>query len=162
MLTSDTIIFIDNYFTKPKLAMALKAKRIAVCRAMKPSQSNLPALLVKMKKVFAKYVLYRVLASVIQNDILHVSLKDNSLVLALITAYGVREVNDTVSKKRNYSSKTSTNSRVILPAFQENEQPVSEKGFAIPKLFYYYNKHIEEVNQFNALVAAYTSQWACN
>ena len=129
---------------------------------MKPSRSNLPALLVKMKKVFAKNIPYGVLAAVVQNDVLHVAWQDNNLVLALTTAYGVHEVDDTVSKKRKRPSKTSTNARVVLPAFQEDEQPVSEKEFAVPKLFYYYNKHMGEVDRFNALVAVYTSQQACN
>ena len=113
-----------------------------------------------MKKVvFAKDVLYRVLAAVVQNDVLHVAWQDNNLVLALTTSYSVHEVDDTVSKKRTRPSKTSTNARIVLPAFQENGQPVSEKEFAVPKSFYYY---MGEVDQFNALVAAYTSQRACN
>ena len=78
-----------------------------------------------MKKVvFAKDVLYGVLAAVVQNDVLHVAWQDNNLVLALTTSYSVHEVDDTVSKKRTRPSKTSTNARIVLPAFQENGQPI--------------------------------------
>ena len=88
--------------------------------------------------------------------------QDNNLVLALTTAYSVQEVDDTVSKKRKRPSKTSTNHRVVLPAFKEDGKDVSEKEFEIPKLFYYYNKYMGAVDRFNSLVAAYTSQRACN
>lgn len=67
-----------------------------------------------------------------------------------------------IPKKRKRPSKTSTNARVVLPAFKENDQLVWEKEFKVPKLFYYYNKHMGEIDRFNALVAAYTSQRACN
>ena len=65
-------------------------------------------------------------------------------------------------KKRKRPSRTSTNARVVLPAFKENGKDVSEKEFKVPKLFHYYNKHMGEVDRFNALVAAYSSQRACN
>ena len=67
-----------------------------------------------------------------------------------------------VFDKRKRPSKTSTNARVVLPAFKENRQSVWEKELKVPKLFHYYNKHMGEIDQFNALVAAYTSQRACN
>ena len=47
--------------------------------------------------------------------------------------------------------------RAVLPAFKENGQDVWEKDFNVPKLFHYYNKHVGEVDRFNALVALYTS-----
>ena len=75
----------------------------------------------------------------VQNNILLVAWQDNNLVLGLTTAYGVREVDDSISKKRKRFSKTSTNARVVLPAFKENGQ------------------YVWEVDRFNALVAAYTS-----
>ena len=78
--------------------------------------------------------------------------------LGLTTAYGVKEVEDSISKKRKRPSKTSTNARVVLPAFKENDQDIFEKEFKVPKLFYHYNKHMGEVS----LVAAYSSQPACN
>ena len=70
---------------------------------MKPSRSDLPNLLVEMKKEFAKDIPYGVLAAVVQNDVLLVAWQDNNLVLGLTTAYGVREVDDTVSKKKEAS-----------------------------------------------------------
>ena len=88
--------------------------------------------------------------------------QDNNLVLGLTTKYGVREVNNYIFKKRKCPSKTSINARVTLPAFKENKKDVWEKEFKVLKLFYYYNKHIGEVDRFNALVAVYTSQRACN
>ena len=45
--------------------------------------------------------------------------------------------------------------RAVLPAL--NGQDVWEKDFNVPKLFYYYNKHVGEEDRFNALVALYTS-----
>ena len=161
-LPNDTILFMDNYFTYPELAVALRGRRIAVCGTMKPSRKDLPELLVEMKQEFARDIPYAVLAAVVQDDVLLVAWQDNNLVLGLTTAYGVREVKDSISKKRKRPSKTSTNARVGLPAFKENGQDVWEKEFKVPKLIYYYNKHMGEVDRFNALVAAYTSQRACN
>ena len=161
-LPKDTILFMDNYFTCPELAVALRGRGIAVCGTMKPSRRDLPKLLVEMKKEFAKDIPYGVLAAVVQDDVLMVAWQDNNLVLGLTTAYGVREIDDSVSKKRKRPSRTSTNARVVLPAFKENGQDVHEKEFKVPKLFYYYNKHMGEIDRFNALVAAYTSQRACN
>ena len=83
--------------------------------------------------------------------------QDNNLVLGLTTVYGVREIKDFISKKRKRLSKTSTNIRVVLPAFKENDKNIFKKEFQVPKLFYYYNKHIGEVDRFNALVAIYSS-----
>ena len=64
-LPPDSILFMDNYFTEPKLAVALKARQIAVCGTMKPSRSDLPELLLEMKKEFAKDNPYRVLAAIV-------------------------------------------------------------------------------------------------
>ena len=55
----------DNYFTEPKLAGNLKAKRIAVCGTMKPNRLDLLELLVEMKKLFFKDIPYGVLAIVV-------------------------------------------------------------------------------------------------
>ena len=162
LLPNNTILFIDNYFTCPELAMALRGRRIAVCGTMKPGRKDLPELLVQMKTEFAKDIPYRVLAAVVQKDVLQVAWQDNNLVLGLTTAYGVREVDDSITKKRKRPSKTSTNARVVLPAFKENDQNVFKKDFKVPKLFYHYNKHMGEIDRFNALVAAYSSQRACN
>ncbi len=115
-----------------------------------------------MKKEYAKDISYGVLAAIVRDDLLFLGWQDNNLVLALITAYGVREVDDTVFKKRKRSSKISINHRVVLPAFKENGKDVSEKEFEISKVFFYYNKHMGAVDRFNSLVAAYTSQRACN
>ena len=161
-LPKDTILFMDNYFTCPELAVALRDRGIAVCGTMKPGRKDLPDLLVEMKKEYAKDIPYGVLAAVVQNDVLMVAWQDNNLVLGLTTAYGVREVDDFVSKKRKRPSKTSTNARVVLPAFKENDKDVFEKTFKVPKVFYHYNKHMGEVDRFNALVATYSSQRACN
>lgn len=158
----DSILFMDNYFTCLELAVALRDQGIAVCGTMKPNRRDLPELLIKMKQEYAKDIPYGVLAAVVQNNILLIAWQDNNLVLGLTTAYGVREVNDSISKKRKRPSKTSTNARIILPTFKENGQDVWEKEFKVPKLFYYYNKHMGEVDRFNALVAAYTSQRAYN
>lgn len=123
-LPSDTILFMDNYFTCPELAVALRDRRIAVCGTMKPSRRDLPKLLVETKQKFAKDILYGVLAAMVQNGVLLVAWQDNNLVLGLTTAYGVREIDDSVSKKRKRPSKTSTNARVVLLAFKENGQDV--------------------------------------
>lgn len=161
-VSKDSILFMDNYFTCLELTAALRDQGIAVCGTMKPNRRDLPELLVKMKQEFAKDIPYGVLAAMVQDDILLVAWQDNNLVLGLTTAYGVREVDDSISKKRKRPSKTSINARVVLPAFKENGQDVWEKDFKVPKVFYYYNKHMGEVDRFNALVAAYTSQRACN
>ena len=60
------------------------------------------------------------------------------------------------------SSSPNFAARAVLPAFKENGQDVWEKDFRVPKLFDYYNKYMGEVDRFNALVAVYTSQRACN
>ena len=124
ILPPNSILFIDNYFTEPKLAGNLKAKRIAVCGTMKPNRPDLLELLVEMKKLFSKDIPYGVLAVVVQDDILFVAWQDNNLVLALTTIYSIREIDDMIPKKRKRPSKTSTNARVVLPAFKENDQPV--------------------------------------
>ena len=162
ILPTNSILFIDNYFTELKLARNLKAKRIAVCGTMKPNRPDLLELLVEMKKLFLKDIPYGGLTIVVQDDILFVAQQDNNLVLALTTVYSVREIDNVIPKKRKRPSKTSTNARVVLPAFKENDQPIQEKEFKVPKLFYYYNKYIGEIDRFNALVATYTSQRACN
>ena len=65
LLPNNTILFMDNYFTCPELAMALRGRRIAVCGTMKPERKDLPELLVQMKTKFTKDIPYRVLAIVI-------------------------------------------------------------------------------------------------
>lgn len=161
-LPPDTILFMDNYFSSVELAVALKAKRIAVCGTMKPGRRDLPKLLVDMKQEFSKDIPYGVLAAMVQDDVLLVAWQDNNLVLGITTAYDVRDVDDSVSKKRKRPSKTSTNARVILPAFKENGKDVSEKVLKVPKLFFYYNKYMGGMDRFNALTATYTNQRACN
>ena len=161
-LSTGTILFMDNYFTTPELAEALMKRGIAVCGTMKLNRRDLPKLLVEMKQVFARDIPYGVLAAVVQNNVLMVAWQDNNLVLGLTTAYGIREIDDAVFKKRKRPSKTSTNARVVLPAFKENEKDIWEKEFKVSKLFHYYNKYMGEVDRFNALVAAYSSQRACN
>lgn len=152
----------NNYFTCLELVVTLRDQGITVCGTMKSNRRDLPELLVKMKQKYTKDISYEVLAAMVQNDILLVAWQDNNLVLDLTTAYGVREIDNSISKKRKRFSKTSTNARVVLSAFKENSQYVWEKDFKVSKLFYYYNKHIGEVDRFNALVAVYTSQRACN
>ena len=73
ILPSNSILFIDNYFTELKLAGNLKAKRITVCGTMKPNRLDLPELLVEMKKLFSKDIPYGVLTIVVQDDILFVA-----------------------------------------------------------------------------------------
>ena len=73
ILPPDSILFMDNYFTEPKLAGNLKAKRIAVCGTMKPNRPDLPELLMEMKKLFSKDIPYGVLTVVVQDDILFVA-----------------------------------------------------------------------------------------
>ena len=119
-LPSDSILFMDNYFTCLELAVALRDRGIAVCGTMKPTRRDLPNLLVEMKQEFVRDIPYGVLAAIVQNNVLLVAWQDNNLVLGLTTVYGVREVEDFISKKRKRPSKTSTNARVVLPAFKEN------------------------------------------
>ena len=69
-LPSGTILFINNYFTESKLIIALKARGIAVCEIIKYNRSDLPKLLMNIKKEFAKNILYKVLAAVAQDNIL--------------------------------------------------------------------------------------------
>ena len=54
ILPPNSILFIDNYFTEPKLAGNLKAKRITVCGTKKLNRPDLPELLVEMKKLFQR------------------------------------------------------------------------------------------------------------
>ena len=65
ILSPNSILFIDNYFTELKLAGNLKAKRITVYRTMKPNRLDLPELLVEMKKLFLKDIPYGVLTVVV-------------------------------------------------------------------------------------------------
>ena len=65
ILPSGSILFIDNYFTEPGLAVALKAKGITVYGTIKPNRRDLPKLLVEIKQVFAKDIPYGVLAIVV-------------------------------------------------------------------------------------------------
>ena len=88
-LPPDTILFMDNYSSDPKLAVVLRARRIAVGGTMKPNRGDLTRLLVGMKTEFAKDILYGVLAAVVQNDVLLVAWQDRNLILELTTAYDV-------------------------------------------------------------------------
>ena len=72
-LFSDSILFMNNYFIESKLARVLKVKGIAVYGIIKSNRTDLPELLVKMKKEFIKDILYGVLTVIIQNDILFVT-----------------------------------------------------------------------------------------
>ena len=65
ILPSNSILFIDNYFTELKLAGNLKAKRITVCRTIKLNRLDLPELLIEMKKLFSKDIPYGVLTIVV-------------------------------------------------------------------------------------------------
>ena len=69
-LPPDTILFMNNYFSDIKLAVALKDRRIAVCGTLKQNRGDLPKLLVDIKKDFSKDIPYGVLAAMVQNDIL--------------------------------------------------------------------------------------------
>ena len=72
-LPSDTILFMNNYFTEPRLAVALKARRIAIYKTVKHSRTDLPELLIEIKTIFAKNIPYETLAAVTQDDILHMT-----------------------------------------------------------------------------------------
>ena len=63
-LSSDIILFINNYFTELRLAIALKVRRIAVYRTIKHSRTDLPELLIEMKTIFAKDISYETLTTV--------------------------------------------------------------------------------------------------
>ena len=56
---------------------------------MKYNRLDLSKLLINIKKEFVKDILYRVLAVIIQNNILIVAWQDNNLILELITVYSV-------------------------------------------------------------------------
>ena len=71
-LPPNFILFINNYFIEPKLAEALKVKRITIYETIKSNRTDLPELLVKIKKMFFKNIPYGVLAIVIQDNILFV------------------------------------------------------------------------------------------
>ena len=62
----------------------------------------------------------------------------------MIIAYNVRNVNNSIFKKRKHFNKININARVILSAFKKNEKDVSKKILKILKLFFYYNKHIKK------------------
>ena len=72
-LSFDIILFMNNYFTKPRLAIALKVRRITIYKTMKHSRTDLLELLVEIKTVFAKNISYETLAAVTQDDILYVT-----------------------------------------------------------------------------------------
>lgn len=69
-LPPDSILFMNNYFTEPKVVRKLMIVKITVCGTMKSNRTNLPKLLVEMKQQFAKNIPYGVLTAVIQNDVL--------------------------------------------------------------------------------------------
>lgn len=60
----------------------------------------------------------------VQDDVLLVAWQDNNLVLELITAYDIREMNNFVFQKRKRLSKTSINTRIGLHAFKKNEKDI--------------------------------------
>ena len=62
-----------------------------------------------------------------------------------------------ISKKRKYLNKISINIYIILLTFKEDKKNIKKKIFNILKIFYYYNKYIEEINRFNTLVTIYIS-----
>ena len=64
ILFSSIILFIDNYFTESKLAIALKVREITICETIKYNRSDLSKLLIDMKKEFVKDILYEVLTAV--------------------------------------------------------------------------------------------------
>lgn len=161
-LPPNSILFINNYFIELKLASKLKASRITIYKTIKPNRTNLPELLVEMKQRFTKDIPYGTLTAVVQDNILMIAWQNNNLILALTTAYGVREVNNTIIKKRKRLNRTSTNNRIVLPTFKEDENNVWQKDFDIPKIFFYYNRYMEEINRFNALVTTYSSHRAYN
>ena len=72
-LPSDFILFMDNYFSEPKMAGKLRVIKIAIYETMKLSRSDLSKLLVEMKQEFVKDIPYDVLAAVVQNDILMIA-----------------------------------------------------------------------------------------
>ena len=71
-LSFDIILFINNYFTKSRLAIALKIRRIIIYKTIKYSRINLLELLIEIKTVFIKDISYETLTAVTQNDILYV------------------------------------------------------------------------------------------
>ena len=73
ILLSNIILFINNYFIELKLAIALKDREIAIYNIIKYNRLDLLKLLIDMKKEFAKNILYKVLAVIIQNNILIVA-----------------------------------------------------------------------------------------
>ena len=77
-----------------------------------------------MKQRFTKDIPYGTLTAVVQDNILMIAWQNNNLILALTTAYGVREVNNTIIKKRKRLNRTSTNNRIVLPTFKEDENNV--------------------------------------
>ena len=73
----------------------------------------------------------------------------------MVIAYNVRDIDDLIFKKRKCFNKTNINARIILSAFKKNKQNMSKKILKILKLFFYFNKHIKEMNRFNALMIIY-------
>ena len=65
LLSNNTILFINNYFTCPELAMTLRGRRITVYRTIKSRRKNLSELLIQIKTEFVKNIPYRVLTAVI-------------------------------------------------------------------------------------------------
>ena len=69
-LSSNSILFMNNYFSDLKLAGKLKTSRIVICEIMKLNRVDFSKLLVEMKQVFVKDIPYRVLAAVVQDNVL--------------------------------------------------------------------------------------------
>ena len=75
----------------------------------------------------------------------------------MIIVYNIRDINNSVFKKRKRFNKININARIILYTFKENEKDVLKKILKILKLFFYYNKYMKEVNRFNALTIIYNN-----
>ena len=65
ILSSDIILFINNYFTESKLTKTLKVKEITIYETIKLNRLDLSKLLVKIKKNFIKNISYKVFTAVI-------------------------------------------------------------------------------------------------
>ena len=64
-LLKDSILFIDNYFTYLKLAVALKDREITIYKTIKANRRDLLDLLIKIKKEFIKNIPYGVLTTIV-------------------------------------------------------------------------------------------------
>ena len=65
LLLKNFILFIDNYFSYTELIVALKERGITIYRTLKTRKRDLSELLIEIKKVFIKNILYGVLIVVV-------------------------------------------------------------------------------------------------